>query len=345
MTSSLIRRTHGYQPALARFGALPLLAATCLLYAGGFTTSIEAGMAFLDWPLSNGSINPAGWLVDEQMRAEHSHRLLGALVGLLAIILVVWTWMREGRSWVRRLARVTLLLVILQGFLGGARVRFDELNLLTDHNLLANGFAVLHATGAQLVVACLVAVATATSRFWVVERAGQDHPVGRPTRILGVVACLTLLVQVVIGAIMRHGDAGLAIHTFPFSTPEGAWLPPAWNWAVGINFAHRIGAVATTLAVGLFAAWIWRDASSRQAFGWRVCIPLVLVVFQIYLGALATWTFLNEHAATFHTLNGAFLLASTWWLTFLTFRLPSGSGAADVATSVCETDSPRTATT
>ena len=42
-----------------------------VLQAGGFTTSINAGMAFLDWPLSNGSVNPKGWLTESDKFAEH----------------------------------------------------------------------------------------------------------------------------------------------------------------------------------------------------------------------------------------------------------------------------------
>ena len=52
-----------------------LLWAVLVLQAGGFTTSIQAGMAFLDWPLSNGSVNPPGWLTEIDKFAEHSHRL------------------------------------------------------------------------------------------------------------------------------------------------------------------------------------------------------------------------------------------------------------------------------
>ena len=70
-----------YKPILFWFGFGTLVWITFLLYAGGFTTSIRAGMAFLDWPLSNGSINPEGWLENEDMMAEHSHRLLGPLWG------------------------------------------------------------------------------------------------------------------------------------------------------------------------------------------------------------------------------------------------------------------------
>ena len=320
-------RTAGYKPGLAWFCALPLLVATCLLYAGGVTTSIEAGMAFLDWPLSHGSLNPEGWTQDRFMRAEHSHRLLGMAVGLLAIVLVLWTWLREERRWVRNLTRVTLLAIILQGVLGGARVRFDQLNILSNDNYLAQGFAVLHALGAQLTICLLVTIAVSASRFWIERQAGLREPVEAVVSFLGGLACFLLIIQVLIGAIVRHTGAGMAIPTFPQSTLDGNWLPLYWNWAVAVNFAHRIGAVAVTIAILVFVSKIWSSPATRHAFGRIAVAPLFLLAVQITLGATVIWTGLNEHAATFHMLFGAFLLAACWMLTFLTFRLPRTESA------------------
>jgi cytochrome c oxidase assembly protein subunit 15 len=58
MSALTQQRTSGYKPLLFLFCLFALGWITMLLYAGGMTTSIKAGMAFLDWPLSNGSVNP-----------------------------------------------------------------------------------------------------------------------------------------------------------------------------------------------------------------------------------------------------------------------------------------------
>ena len=116
-----IERTADYKLGLFIYCLLSLVAITLLLFAGGFTTSIKAGMAFLDWPLSNGSINPEGWLTESDKFAEHSHRLLGMQIGLISMGLVLWTFLRESRAWVRKMAWALLALVVFQGLLGGAR--------------------------------------------------------------------------------------------------------------------------------------------------------------------------------------------------------------------------------
>lgn len=310
------QRTSDYKPLLFLFCVFALCWITALLYAGGFTTSIKAGMAFLDWPLSDGSINPEGWLSETDKLAEHSHRLLGMKIGLLSIGLFLWTFLRESRAWVRMLARLLLLLVILQGVLGGARVRFDQLNIMTEHNLLAQTFAVIHACGAMLVLGLLVAITLACSSRWIRASGGLPIPESPSIKRWGIIATSAIFLQILTGAIMRHADAGLAILHFPLSSPD-SFLPPYWNFAVSIHFIHRLGAIVVTVILMLFLGKIWGSDNARRALGFGALIVTAALALQIFLGALTIWTVKNPYAATAHHLVGAFLLASTWGLTFL----------------------------
>jgi heme a synthase len=319
MPSPSLRRTANYKPFLAWFCAFALVWTTFLLYAGGFTTSIQAGMAFLDWPLSNGSINPDGWLTEIDKAAEHSHRLLGAKVGLLTVILCGWILVRESRRWLRRLSVVAALLVVFQGGLGGARVMFDQLNTKADHNLVAQSFAVAHACSAQIFLCVLATLAAGLSRPWIERSCGLTEAPPPRVRVLGLIACGTLFLQLVAGAIMRHSHAALAIPTFPL-TPEGALLPAVWSFPVTIHFIHRAGAVVVTLALVALLASVWLHQPTRRALGRLAGLVAGLLVVQVYLGALVVWSVRNPHAATFHMLCGAFLLASTYLLTLAAYR-------------------------
>ena len=310
------QRTDGYKPFLFLFCVFALCWITALLFAGGMTTSIKAGMAFLDWPLSDGSVNPEGWLTESDKMAEHSHRLLGVKIGLLSIGLFVWTYIRESRDWVRTLARVLLLIVILQGVLGGARVRFDQLNIMSDHNLVAQTFAVLHACGAMVVLGLLVALTLASTRRWIEARAGLSTVQPQGVKFWGIVSTAAVFLQILLGAIMRHADAGLAIAKFPLAS-AGSLLPAYWNFDVGIHFAHRVGAVVVTVILLIFLGKIWGSPASRRALGYGALLITFVLSLQIFLGALTIWTVKNPYAATAHHLVGAFLLASTWGLTFL----------------------------
>jgi len=316
MSALTQQRTDGYKPFLFLFCIFALGWITALLYAGGMTTSIKAGMAFLDWPLSDGSVNPEGWLTESDKMAEHSHRLLGMKIGLLSIGLFLWTYLRESRDWVRTLARVLVLIVILQGVLGGARVRFDQLNIMSDHNLVAQTFAVIHACGAMIVLGLLVSLTLASSRRWVEARAGLNTVQPAGVKRWGIVATVAIFLQILVGAIMRHADAGLAIAKFPLAT-ETSLLPAYWNFDVSIHFTHRVGAIIVTVILLIFLGKIWGSPAAKRALGYGALLLALIVGFQISLGALTIWTVKNPYAATAHHLVGAFLLASTWGLTFL----------------------------
>lgn len=309
-------RTSGYKPLLLAFCIFALSWITALLFAGGFTTSIKAGMAFLDWPLSNGSVNPEGWLTESDKLAEHSHRLLGMKIGLLSIALFIWTHLRESRDWVRTLARILVLVVVLQGVLGGARVRFDQLNIMSDHNLIAQSFAVLHACGAMVVLGILVALTLANTRRWIEGRAGLDLAMPVSVKRWGLLATAAIFSQILMGAVMRHADAGLAIAKFPLAS-HNSLLPAYWNFDVSIHFAHRIGALFVTAILLVFVGKVWGSVNAKRALGYGALLVALLLGLQIYLGALTIWTAKNPYVATAHHLIGAFLLASTWGLTFL----------------------------
>lgn len=310
-----IQKNLSYNPGLYWFGFVSLIWIIFLLYAGGFTTTIRAGMAFLDWPLSNGSINPEGWLQDKDMAAEHSHRLLGMVMGLLSIGLCVTAHTLKAAPNVRKMGNWLVVLVLVQGLLGGLRVKLDTLNLQIDHNLYAQTFAVAHATLAQLFLCLLVAFVISNSRSWIERNAGFSQQPKPGLSAFGYIACATIVLQLIVGAVMRHAYAGLAIPTFPF-TPSGTLVPPVFNFEIAIHFAHRVGAVVVSLAILFYCVKIWRDPAARRAIGYSAAGLLVLLIVQGLLGAMVIWKVRNEHVTTLHMLNGAFTLAHCWSMTY-----------------------------
>lgn len=308
-----------YLPVLYWLSLGAVVWITFLLYAGGFTTTIRAGMAFLDWPLSNGSINPEGWLQDKDMAAEHSHRLLGMVMGLLSIALCLMAHLGKAAPSVRKMGNWLVIIVITQGLLGGLRVKLDALNLQIDHNLYAQTFAVAHATLAQLFLCLLVAFVISNSRSWIERNAGF-HSEPKPSVItFGYAACAAIVLQLIVGAIMRHAHAGLAIPTFPL-TPHDTLIPPVFNFAIGIHFAHRVGAVIVTIAILAYCIQVWKNAASRRAMGKSAAALLALLSIQVLLGALVIWKVRNEHVTTLHMLNGAFTLALCWSMTYRSLK-------------------------
>lgn len=314
-------RKDGYQPWLAWYAVVVLVWTTFLLYAGGFTTSIDAGMAFLDWPLSNGSINPEGWLREADQFAEHSHRLLGMKVGILSLVLLVWCQYREKRGWVRTLAVVIVVMVVVQGLLGGLRVKLDQQNLGLDHNLYAYGFRVAHGCLAQIFLCTLVAMAVAQSKSWIVRGMGWLQPAGASLRWWGIATCSLLGIQLLLGALMRHGRFSLIIPYFPHTTSDGSWLPQNAYWQTLLQYTHtRIGPLLITICLLVFLVKYHKSGNrSRLTQGLALSAGGLLAI-QISLGILTVIKLLNEHAATLHMLCGAALLAVTFALLTMAFH-------------------------
>ncbi len=315
-------RSSAYQPGLAWFVALGSVWVFVLVMLGAFTTSIGAGMIFLDWPLSNGSLNPEGWLSDIMMFAEHSHRLSAGMMSFITIAIGWLVWRRDARGWMRRVGWFAVALVFVQALVGGLRVLLDH--IFVDSVSVGRLFAMLHAVLAQVYVCTLLTLALGVSRPWI------ERPVGRigPTVArLGRWCCGLLLLQLAIAAVMRHSYAGMAIPTFPLSTAEGDLLPQFWNFRVGIHFAHRVMAVVLTVALIAFAVRVWRDAEAPHGLKLTAGGVIGLLIVQISLGASVIWMARDPYVTTGHVLVGALLLATTYGATLWTARGEGGATA------------------
>jgi cytochrome c oxidase assembly protein subunit 15 len=175
---------------LAHRLAVLTAAVTCVLIVfGGLVTNTGAALAVPDWPTTFGHnmlLFPWSQMVGGVFY-EHSHRLLGALVGLLSVSLAAALWPRGGR--LRRLGVVAVAAVVAQGVIGGLRVV-----LLTD------ALAMVHGPLAQAFFALVVALALLTS----VRMSKPAPAVDGATRGLTLAAAVLVYLQIVFGALLTH---------------------------------------------------------------------------------------------------------------------------------------------
>jgi len=285
-----------------RFAVATVAATLALIFIGGLVTSTGSGLSVPDWPLSYGMLMPP---MVGGVFYEHGHRMAAAAVGFLTLVLAIWTARREPRTGVRRLAWAALAAVIAQGVLGGLTVIY----------LLPTPISVAHACLAQIFFCTLVAIATATSREWIAAETRAEDVSG--LRGASAVATGAVFVQLLLGAVMRHIGAGLAIPDFP--TSFGRWIPPLDQTPVAVHFAHRIGAIVVTVLVARVAIAAWRATDRR--FRRPTLLLLGLVAVQIALGAAAVLTGKAVTPTTFHVAVGAAVLGSCWWLALRSTRI------------------------
>jgi cytochrome c oxidase assembly protein subunit 15 len=285
-----------------RFAVLVACATFFLIIAGANVTSHDAGLATSDWPLSNGQFFPR---MVGNLFWEHGHRLVATSVGVLTIALAILLQVRERRMWVKRLGWIALAGVIAQGLLGGLTVKLN----------LPLAVSAAHATLAQLFFLTTVSIAVFTSRSWMVPGVSiNEEPRAVSIRAWCIVALAAILVQLVLGATLRHS----ATWDRPLPTP--------------LLLAHVGGAVVVTLLLGVAVMTsLLRYRDERYLAGPALFAGLLLAV-QLFLGMAAYVTRtaspndpqpLNPmiFVTVSHVACGALVFASTIVLTLRVFRV------------------------
>ena len=287
---------------LNRYAKLVAASTVLLIAAGGMVTSTGSGLSVPDWP------NTYGWFMFSfpldkwvgGIKYEHSHRLIASTVGFLTVVLTVWVWRVEPRPWVRKLGIAALGAVVLQGLLGGITVLLK----------LPPAVSIGHAGLAQLFFCITLSLAVVTSPSW---RDGQPGVDDSTLRRLGAATTLMVYVQILLGATMRHTNAGMAIPTFPLAF--GHLVPPAWTPGIAIHFAHRVGALLVTIAIIATAVYVRTHHRSRRELVRPAMLLVVLLAEQIMLGAFVIWSALQPIVNTVHVVNGALVLGTSLVLT------------------------------
>ena len=137
-----------------------------------------------------------------------------------------------------------------------------------------------------------------------------------------VAATTTVMIycQIILGATMRHNDAGLAIPDFPLrvrasrcrrrGTPESRFT------------LRTASALLSSTSAILATAGHVLLSPSQPAASWcgRRLLLVLFVVMQITLGAFVIWSGLQPVINTAHVVNGALVLTTSLVLTLRSFR-------------------------
>lgn len=338
-----------HHPWLERF--LWLVAATTflLIILGGTVTSKDAGLAVPDWPHTFGynmlTYPPSKWVGG--IFWEHTHRLLATLVGCLALILTGWVLFVTRLSMtIRMLGAAILVLVIIQGVMGGLRV--------TE---ISTALGVVHGVTGQLFFALVLITAIMAGKRWLKRPEVVHHAAGISSFKLSCVFLVVLVTQLALGATMRHYRAGLAIPDFP--TAYGQIIPPLSTkgiehamdmhaggdthlegyyspFKVSIHFAHRLWAITVVLT----AMYVLSILASRDQLKHPVVLKLSLAIIglllvQVCLGAFVIWSGRHPEIATAHQATGAAILGVATVLMMNLKMIPESSqGSAPLTPAI-----------
>jgi heme A synthase len=265
-----------------------------LLFLGSVVHATESSLACPDWPTCFGTMLPE---MTGGVFWEHLHRLVAGGLLLFWGAAVYLSWKEEPRKgWVLTAAWIGFALLLIQAVLGGVTVLYRLPDAISTSHL-----------GLAFLFLCLATVLTVvTSRAW--DRGvGPVPSARRAVRTTAITATVLVFSQSLVGAAVRHTDAGVACPDVPFCL--GEWIPPFSNPLVILHFGHRVlglVALAAVLLAGHPAFWRGGSAPVR-ALGTAAALMAIL---QVLLGFLSVHLRLAVVPVSVHTLLAALLLTA-----------------------------------
>ena len=274
-------------------GKIALTLLFILLIWGNLVAGLKAGLACPDWPLCYGRVLPPfRW----DIYMEFMHRVIGGVTSVFIIILA-YQRLRSYAAGAKAIPVITVLLLLFQIVLGGIVVLLElPVNLTTYH--FANAIVIFELT------------------LYMVFIDGVEQKASFSlTGYKGVFFLLAILVsvQAVLGAYVRHSDAGLACPDFP--TCLGYWVPPELSGTILAHFAHRALAYLITATVILLLVLSY-SSKGLAKYRSEIYVILGLIVVQVLLGVLVVSSKLHFFVTALHLLVALFILTVafyTWY--------------------------------
>ncbi|WP_337098104.1 COX15/CtaA family protein [Paenibacillus sp. YIM B09110] len=270
-----------------RFRTLAI--ATCIgmllvLLAGALVTNTDSGRGCGDdWPLCNGKFVPSYTL---ESLIEYSHRLVTGFEGILVLatyVAVRRMHRRDKQSGAYKepllYAGGALLFTIVQALMGAAAVKWPQ-----SPPVMAIHFG----------ISLIAFAATLLLVVWTYRaKRGQTGIVKVPASIFPIALATAVYCYVVVylGAFIRHTEAAGGCLGWPLCNGE---IVPEIEGATGAVFIHRVAALVLGIVIAGLYVFIRKvskpEAGLTKAAGWS----LILVITQIFSGALLTATVSNE---------------------------------------------------
>jgi cytochrome c oxidase assembly protein subunit 15 len=290
--------------ALKGFAILTCFGMLIVLLMGAIVTKTGSGEGCGNsWPLCYGEILPTQ--PELETIIEYSHRIVSGWLGIMVIILAIWSWrMIPHMKETKLLAVLSVFFIILQGLLGAAAVVWAQSSFILA---LHFGFSLL--SFASVVLLTILVFENEKGR--VLTKATSMM------RLTIYFLFTYLYVVVYTGALVRHTGASLACAGWPLCN-GGLLLPD--NGPAAVQYVHR-------LAAGLLFIWIlatmfqvYKHYRTEIVLYRSFVVLFILVLCQVLTGALIIVTQLNLFIALFHGLFISLMFAVLSYLVMITLR-------------------------
>jgi len=286
-----------------------------LLLLGSVVHATGSSLACPDWPTCFGTMVPE---MTGGVFWEHLHRLVAGGLVLIFIAATYMAWKPEAhRPAIRKWALAGIALLLVQSLFGGLTVLMQ----------LPDAVSTTHLALAFLFLALVTGLTVVTSPGW--SGGGSGSGAGAhllELRTLAVFGAGLTFFQSVLGAAVRHMDAGLVCPDVPLCL--GQWIPPLQTATVAVHFGHRVTGILLLITLLTLAVRSVRSLEPSAARTLAISAG-VLATLQVLLGFLSVYTRLAVLPVSFHTLLAATILAVTVGVAVMTWAPGEGPGAPD----------------
>jgi heme A synthase len=223
------------------------------------------------WPTCDGEIIPQPKSVERMI--EFSHRVTSAFSGVLVLGLLIWVFRVDfpaNKKFIRWMAIMTFIFILIEGGLGAALVRFE---LVGENASSTRAIVIALHLGNTLI---LLAFATLTAWASQVKRNLQFTGMS-PLKWGIVVALLGYIILSAMGAITALGDTLFPVESLAEGIQQD--LDPTAHFLIELRIWHPI--VAIIVSVYLFA---YGYRLRNSAYERLVNMMFGLIALQVTMG-------------------------------------------------------------
>jgi cytochrome c oxidase assembly protein subunit 15 len=258
-----------------------------VLIGGALVTKTSSGMGCgRSWPLCHGQVLPRH--ITTALIIELAHRLVSGAVGVLCLILSVWTWKAIGHiRETKFLSFLSFFFLLLQGLIGAAAVKWGQ-----------SGFVLALHFGISLI--SFAAVFLLTLLIFEIDKKFDADKLIIDKRMGFHIVSLSIYSYIVIytGALVRHMKASLVCRDWPLCLNDAPGLPTnIYEW---VQMGHRTAAGLIFIWIAYITYLAVKHYRRQKVLYWGWITAFILVSLQVIAGALIIFSRLNLYIALLH---------------------------------------------
>lgn len=257
------------------FGVLTSIGVLIVLLQGALVTKTGSGEGCgATWPLCFGEVIPTNPAIATII--EYSHRIVSGLVGVLIIILALWSWkqlkhVKEAKT----MAIAAVILIIFQGLLGAGAVVFGQ-----SKAILALHFGISAMSLAAVVLLTILAFEDSKASQ-IVASVSKRY---KYYFFFVITYCYAVIYT---GAYVKHTKATLACSGFPLCNGQ---VFPGFEGPIGVHYFHRVAGTLLLVFLLILMIWTIRHFKSERVLMWASIISFLFVSAQLISGVSVVFT-------------------------------------------------------